>query len=459
MTLLHSLQARVALAVGLSVTILWLVAAFITAERLGHQMEEVFDRDLRATAERILPLALHDLRKRQHDDDDDDREEHVEELRPHDQAITYLVRDSAGQVLLRSSGAEDTDFPSFDGRGFRRTPSHRLYYDAARNGKVTITVAEPLDHRAEVSREMLVALALPLVVVIPLSLAAAAFATRSGFRPLRRLKQALEERGVHDLSPLPDTAPPSELKPIAGAIDRLLSGLRAAFEAERSFAANAAHELRTPVAGAIAQAQRLRTETRDRQAAQRASEIEATLKRLMRMAEKLMQLARAEGSQLHLDTTSDMRQVLSLEVRHFGGSIPDDHSKIVLSLPSTPVISDIDPDAFGILCRNLIENALRHGAPGRPVEVVLDADGTLTVGNEGPILPQTLIERLPQRFERGGATGNGAGLGLAIVKAIVDRAGGRLTIISPVPGRQTGVCIKVDGLISRASPSAHSTRG
>ena len=458
MKLFSSLQARVALAVGLSIMILWLAAAFVTANRLGHEMEKVFDRDLQATAERILPLALHDLRKRRHDDDDD-REEHVERLRPPlDEAVTYLVRDNRGRVLLRSPGAEDATFPAFDGRGFRQTRSHRLYFDAAREDKVTIAVAEPLDHRAEVSRAMLIGLALPVLVVIPLSLAAAALATRSGFRPVRKLKQALEERGVHDLSPLPDTALPSELQPIAGGINQLLLRLRAAFEAERSFAANAAHELRTPVAGAIAQAQRLRTETSDRQAAQRAGDIEATLKRLMRMSEKLMQLARAEGSRLRLDTMADMRPVLSLEVRDLEGSIGDGQRKIALSLPLTPALSDIDPDAFGILCRNLIENALRHGTPDGLVEVVLAADGTLTVSNDGPVLPSTLIERLPQRFERGGATSSGTGLGLAIVKAIVDRAGGRLTVASPVPGRQGGVRVTIEALVSSPVPPAGGGR-
>jgi len=115
MKLFSSLQARVALAVGLSIMILWLAAAFVTANRLGHEMEKVFDRDLQATAERILPLALHDLRKRRHDDDDDDdREEHVERLRPPlDEAVTYLVRDNRGRVLLRSPGAEDATFPAF----------------------------------------------------------------------------------------------------------------------------------------------------------------------------------------------------------------------------------------------------------------------------------------------------------------------------------------------------------
>lgn len=447
MRLPRSLQARLALAVGLPITVLWLAAASITAHRLGHEMEEVFDKGLQATAERILPLAIHDLRRERrdnggHDDEDDDRDEHIGRLRTEDEAITYVVRNREGRVLLRAAGAADSVFPPFDGRGFRLTATHRLYYDAALDGDLTIAVAEPLDHRQEISRGMLIALILPLIVVIPLSLLAIVAAVRRGFRPVRSLRQDLAKRGAQDLSALPDAGLPTELEPIIGAVNQLLDRLRAAFEAERAFAASAAHELRTPVAGAIAQAQRLRTETDDVQARQRATDIETTLKRLMRMSEKLMQLARAEGSRLELDEPSDLRIVVRLVAEDFTRS-GSGVGRLAVLLPDVPVLSTLDPDAFGILCRNLIENALRHGAPNRPITVTLDADGLLSVCNEGPALPPEAVERLMQRFERGSATTEGSGLGLAIVKAIADRAGATITVTSPLSQTEGGVKVSV----------------
>ncbi|MBV2187258.1 MAG: two-component sensor histidine kinase [Rhizobium sp.] len=447
MRLPRSLQARLAIAVGLPITVLWLAAASVTAHRLGHEMEEVFDKGLEATAVRILPLAIHDLRRERrdddgHDDEDDDRDEHVGRLRTEDEAVTFVVRNREGRVLLRSEGAADSVFPAFDGRGFRLTATHRLYYDAALDGDLTIAVAEPLDHRREVSRAMLIALILPLIVVIPLSLLAIVAAVRRGFRPVRTLRQDLAKRGAQDLSALPDGGLPTELEPIIGAVNQLLDRLRAAFEAERAFAASAAHELRTPVAGAIAQAQRLRTETDDIQARQRATDIETTLKRLMRMSEKLMQLARAEGSRLELDEPSDLRIVVRLVAEDFTRSGSGD-GRLEVSLPDVPVLSTLDPDAFGILCRNLIENALRHGAPERPITVTLDAGGVLSVANEGPALPPEAIERLMQRFERGSATTEGSGLGLAIVKAIADRARATITVTSPLSETTGGVKVSV----------------
>jgi two-component system OmpR family sensor kinase len=250
------------------------------------------------------------------------------------------------------------------------------------------------------------------------------------------LRNDLAARGAQDLSAVQDTDLPTEVAPIAAGLNQLLLRLKDAFEAERSFVANAAHELRNPVAGAIAQAQRLEVETTDRQAAQRAADIETTLKRLARLSEKRMQLARAEGGRLRSDKPADLRPILKLIVADFERSVAAE--ELDLELPPEPVLSDIDPDAFGILCRNLIENALRHGQPGTPVAIRLEAGGGLVVRNEGPVIPAEVLMRLTSRFERAAMAGEGSGLGLAIVLTIAERAGGSLVLHSPVAGRATG---------------------
>ncbi len=100
-------------------------------------------------------------------------------------------------------------------------------------------------------------LGLPLLIVLPVALAAIILAVRFSLDPLRRFRARLEARGARDLSEVPASDLPTEIGPLAATLNGLLARLREAFEAERSFAANAAHELRTPLAGAIAQAQRL----------------------------------------------------------------------------------------------------------------------------------------------------------------------------------------------------------
>ena len=152
--------------------------------------------------------------------------------------------------------------------------------------------------------------------------------------------------------------------------------------------------------GAIAQAQRLQTETKDGGARQRAADIEASLKRLTRMAERLLQLARAEGGPLRLDRSMDLRKIADIvlaDLERISGP-----NRIVTYFPQHPVLSYLDPDAFGIICRNLVENALRYGSPTEPIEVTLKEDGTFSVANEGPVVEAASLAHLTERFRRDG---------------------------------------------------------
>jgi two-component system OmpR family sensor kinase len=194
--------------------------------------------------------------------------------------------------------------------------------------------------------------------------------------------------------------------------------------------------LRTPLAGAIAQAQRLRSETADPAAVQRAADIEETLKRLTRRTERLMQLARAEGGRLLSDTAHDARAAVRIVVEDVKRNLqPHDVS---LDLPETPVLSTIDPDALGIVCRNLVENALRHGAAHGEVRVLLTQDGELIVSNPGPVVERDRLAQLTDRFQSDTQKPGGSGLGLTIVAAIADRTGSSLTLASPRPGAADG---------------------
>lgn len=427
-----SLQARLGLSLSLVLTVLWLAAATVTAVIVRGEMDEVFDSALRETAERILPLAVTDIVGRE----DQGVTQRLAPIREHDEFFTYLVRDAEGRILLQSHAADPAVFPPYDGPGFRQTTTHRLYSDAALQGTIRITVAEPLAHRASIAREIQMGLGLPLLIVLPVALAAIIFAVRFSLDPLHRFRARLEARSARDLSEVPASDLPTEIGPLAETLNSLLARLREAFEAERSFAANAAHELRTPLAGAIAQAQRLRSETEDNAAAQRAIDIEETLKRLTRRTERLMQLARAEGGRLQSDTPYDVRAAMRLVIDDMMRG--PQSSGIALELPETPVLSTIDPDALGIVCRNLVENALRHGAGNGEVRVSVTPDGDLVVSNPGSVLDPDRLARLTDRFHRETGKSDGSGLGLTIVAAIANRTGSKLTLASPKTGAKDG---------------------
>ena len=442
----RSLQGRLCLWLGLALTLLWIAAASLTAILARHEIEEVFDSALQETAQRILPLAVVDILGRE----EAGVSQRLAAIRDHSEYFTYIVRDDQGRVLLQSHAADLAIFPAWDGTGFRRTGSHRFYNDEAVRGTVRITVAEPLAHRATVAREIQMGLSLPLLIVIPVALLVIVLAVRASLAPLRRFRERLGARGARDLSRVLADDLPTEIAPVAETMNVLLARLSAAFEAERSFSANAAHELRTPLAGAIAQAQRLQTETRDPVAKARAGDIEATLKRLTRLSERLMQLARAEGGRLRRDHATDLRPVARILTQDL--ALIEGPGRIVLTVPDDPVMSDLDPDVFAILFRNLIENALRHGATASQIDVDLSCDGVLSVANEGAVIPQESLARLTQRFERDGAQNQGSGLGLAIVAAIVERTESTLAMTSPRAGQSTGFEVRVSLALNETGP-------
>lgn len=428
-----SLQGRLLLWLGAVLLVSWIGASWVTAVLLRHEIEEVFDSSLQETAQRLLPLAVLEIIGRE---DGDAASQRLGAVRSHDEIFTYVVRDDKGEVLLRSHASDLSNFPIDSAVGFGRTATHRLYSEEALQGTIRITVAKSLAHQDTVIREMQMGLGLPVLLVIPAAFAAVAFAVRQSTRSLRAFRDQLATRNEKDLTPVALGNLPSEVAPLAATMNALMARLREAFDAERSLATATAHELRTPLAGAIAQAQRIQKETDEPRTAQRGADIEATLKRLTARAERLMQLARAEGGRLNVDQASDLRDTLELVIGDMRRNEPD--GRIVLVLPHTPVLSKADPDAVGIVCRNLVENALRHGSKSSPVDVSLSLDGLLTVSNDGPVVPAETLARLGDRFERGTAIGRGSGIGLSIVSTIAARMGSKLTVRSPRPGAETG---------------------
>lgn len=429
----RSLQWRLSLWLGIGITVLWAVAAMATAHKLRHQMNEVFDSALEETAQRILPLAALEILGR----DVEDTDQRVATLRQHDEYFTYIVRDMSGKVLLRSHNADSAAFPPFSTMGFADTPTHRLYSDSALQGSLTITVAEPLAHRRTTARHALLNLALPLGIILPLSLVGVWAIVRLSMTPIRTFRSQIEARGAGDLAPVTADHLPLEIEPVAQSVNRLLERLKRTLQAERTLAAKSAHELRTPVAAALAQAQRLIIEASDEKARQRATDMETALRRLSRLTEKLMQLARAEGGRLLAETPADIAVILRVVVSEFSQNTGCS-GRVDLMLPGKPVPATIDPDAFAVLARNLIENALKHGDPLEPVRVSLSAEGVLHVANAGPAVPSETLSRLSEPFERGRSQADGAGLGLAIAKAIAAGTGGSLELSSPIVGRQDG---------------------
>lgn len=427
----RSLLRDLALGLSLGLSVFWLLAMTVAGLAVRHELREIFDAALEQTAERILSIAVIE----QINAEDPTATRRVSAIGSEPRAqITWVLRDATGAIRLISDDADPAVFAAPLPEGFHTVNDHRIYARSAVSGTYRIEVAEPLSYRREAQFDTIGAMFLPLFLLLPVSVFGIALFTRARLRPVAALSVEVAGRDASDLTSLTTPGLQAELVPIRAAVDRLMARLARTLEAERSFTANAAHELRTPVTAALAQTQRLAIEAPDGPLRERANGVETELKRLARLAEKLLHLSRAEGGGVLSETPQDMVPILAIVAEDFAR----EGGRLRLTLPEGPALSRIDPDAFAILARNLIENALIHGDAAEPVTATLAPDGGLAVTNGGPAIPADTLALLTTRFERGGSTASGSGLGLAIVAAIAKGTGAKLKLISPAPGRRDG---------------------
>ena len=436
-----SLSARLIAAVSAVLVIVWISGVVSAGFILNHELSEAYDSAMRQTAERLLPLAVHDLYGRTpstapariallHDDDEEEDEE--------DGGIVYQVRGRDGAVLMhsRDTSAEPFDAPLVS--GFRESDGRRIYTAAAVRGNFFIQVAESLEYRRETIGETLFALLVPLAFLMPVSILIMWLIIDRSLRPIARLRGEIADRDGGNLTALSRDGLPVELDRIARSVNLLLERLERSLAAERAFAANSAHELRTPIAGALAQTQRLAAELGDQPMMRRVRQVEESLLRIRNLSVKLLELSRADAGIALVAEKQDLLPALVQVVDEFT-RLNETASEIVLDTGDrVDFIVAMDMDAFAIVLRNLIENALRHGLQGVPVLVAIADAGTIRVVNAGPVVSPDKLERLKQRFERANTETAGSGLGLAIADSIMGQSGGSLTLTSPASGREDG---------------------
>lgn len=438
-----SLTRRLIWTLTAAAVVLWLLSALLAANTLRARLNDAFDGGLKETAERILSLAVDSLY-------DDSNEPHFHErdheIPPLDQGegeyIVYQVRGADGSVLLRSHDAPAAAFDVPLVAGFANSGPWRVYTVGDRPGEAFVQVAENEAHRSDSLWSSILALLWPIALLVPLSALGIYAAVRSGLRPVRLFSARISERHATNLTPVSAEGLPSELQPIARAVNGLIGRVSTALEAERAFASNSAHELRTPIAGSLAQTQRLLAELADTPARDRALQIEASLLRLKHLSEKLLQLARAEAGLGASGEAVDLLPALNVVVDDFQRGLPAGRVLAYEVAPGADLRAPMDVDAFGIAVRNLLENALRYGAADEPLTITA-ASNTITVSNGGPAVPADKLAHLTDRFVRASDQAQGAGLGLAIVDSLVRQSGGRLELNSPIPGRTDGFAARI----------------
>ncbi|QJD30306.1 ATP-binding protein [Methylococcus geothermalis] len=313
-------------------------------------------------------------------------------------------------------------------------------------GRRVIQVAQPMSVRNKLALEAASRVLMPFVVLLPvLSLAIWVIVGR-GLAPLRRLARAVAARTPQSLEPLSETPIPEEALPLVRSLNDLLARLSEALAAQRAFIADAAHELRTPIAAMQLQADLAEhAETADERSAA-MEDLKAGVRRAGRAVQQLLTLARQEPDAVSVPLTRVVLADIARQVvaEHAGlaarKSIDFGFAEVDADLSVTG-----DPGALRTLLANLVDNAVHYTPRGGVVDVSVrraeDGRPCLEVVDTGPGIPAAERNRVFDRFYRGAETPEpGTGLGLAIVRAIADRHGACITLGE---GEKKGLRVRV----------------
>lgn len=292
-------------------------------------------------------------------------------------------------------------------------------------GVVHFAVAETINKRKHTGAQILAAMIAPNVLLILATLALVYFGIRSGLAPLTRLSEEIRRRSPHDLSPLPREEVPGEAEPLVNAIGTLIDDLRVAATAQQAFLANAAHQLKTPLAGLQTQLELAVAELPE-EYRQRIGNLRDATFRLGHLTHQLLALARS-GSDSNI--THEHRPIALHQLLQENASTWYDLAllrDIDLGFELEEARTEGSEWLLRELLANLVDNALKYTPPGGQVTARTGIDREhrpfVEIEDNGPGIPASERQRIFERFYRAeGTPGSGTGLGLAIVKEVADR--------------------------------------
>lgn len=379
-SLKRRLLGRVVIGVGLG----WLLGLGIGLWIIAHEMGELLDKSLKDSAH--LSAALYQASG-------------SAGLHALDVSSDIRIIDHGREVIA-------AEWPPLDEDGGQTLGEWRVYRLSDPGIGLIVETGRSSEWRRDELLESMGSMLLLMLPILLITLLVVGRATTSALRPATRFAEELKSRKATDLSPVSAAALPREVAPIPAALNNYLQRLRNHINAERLFATNAAHELRTPIAAASAQAQLMARGMADPDAPKRMT---AALDRLALLVERLLQLSRAEAG-ISGEATCDIVRLTRIAIADTcPEAVFDDGDQERVMVP-------VHHDAAGLMIGNLLRNARDHGIGG--VKVRLGAGPTLTISNR--VAPNA--EFLHGIFERSAAS-RGTGLGLGIVTKIAEKEG------------------------------------
>ena len=397
-----------------------LLAGAASYVKAREEVNELFDYQLKQLAQSFRspafgPLSMPKPPKSEEEDD-----------------IVVQVWDKAGALQFTSANGAPLPRitkPGFGKVSWRNETWHAyLIVDQDR----VIQVAQALSARHEMSADFALRNLLPSLFLIPVLALLMWIIVGRGLRPLSDITALLDKRSPEALVPLPQARLPSEVQPMVTALNTLLGRLGQALESQRQFVADAAHELRTPLAALQMQAQILARTDAEEDRAVALSELNAGLKRTARVVHQLLTMAKLEPRGVQpVFSSIDLSDVVKQIVAEHGRLASSDHTDLGTDCHERVMVM-ADPSQIRVLLDNLLANAVTYTPPGGKVDVTScrrDGVAVLEIVDTGKGIPNEERSRVFDRFYRAIENDQpGSGLGLAIVKKIVDLHGATIAL-------------------------------
>ncbi len=425
MTTPMSLQRRLLLYLLICAPVVWGVALLVSGARARHEVNELFDTELirlarqtqatlspaRSAAPEVEPAPFQP-------GSGQDGEADVRDLAlaVWDANGRLLMSDREGTLLPRRASAAGFVDENLDGETWR------VYYLQSFTGEWLVAAGQKVEERDELVFRLTSSQLLPWLLVLPVLLAAMAWAVRSALAPLRHLTAEVQARSASDLQRVAQVQVPAELAPLVVAMNGLFGRVEEALARERRFTADASHELRTPLAALRAQWDVLRRADDEATREQSAARVSAGLDRMERLVSQLLALSRVESA-----TQLPQRGKVSwpaIVEDVFNDCLPLAQRRRIDLACDWPTAGEealpLEADAalLTLLLRNLVDNAVRYAPVGSTVLLSFESD-RLCVANDGPPLSDRAMARLGERFHRPeGQDESGSGLGVSIVRRI-----------------------------------------
>jgi two-component system, OmpR family, sensor histidine kinase QseC len=456
-----SLQRRLLWRVLGAVGALWLMAALLVGLDARHELGELLDAHLAQSAALLIA--------RQTPDADGVLDDAVQlpvapDLHRYNQRVAFQIWHE-GQLLLRSANAPAAPMTTLS-EGFETHlidgQAWRLFVAQGGEADVQVQVAELMSSRQSILMAVMRGMLAPLLLGLPLLGLLVWGAVRRGLLPLRTLQEQLHTRDPQALSPLPvEVRTPAEVAQLRDALNQLFARMADLLDSERRFTADAAHELRTPIAAIRAQAQVAQGAADD---VERRHALQATVAgcdRASHLVQQLLTLSRVEAAPAADSHRLDLGVVTRSVAAELAGQALDRRQDLTLDAP-TGCWLQADEVLLRVLLRNLLDNASRYSPDGATVSLQVRVDGTqvlLQVDDSGPGMAPADLARLGERFFRAlGQTQPGSGLGLSIVRRIVAAQGG--TLQARASDTLGGLCVSVCWpLAAGPQPAAEGAAG